>query len=266
MDLHVIFRGMCLFVPAQNGVHVAVIFPETSGHHPSHPPHRPLLSYKGIQPRPLPRSALHFAGLAAGGPPLTAPIPHLLRAGEIANKKVSPGKLGDHPGATVATRVTLPAPNKFVPGRLVWFTRVENGVTKCLELTHQVTLEYHDVNGNVMPRAKELGNPGNFQHLPEPQANGNVIQVEVTHLPDFDIPICPGEEITHSHMYYHFLEAPHDSLFLDEKPTTSSRNCGPWFPFCGPPHPVPEDLDAMEKERWSSSSAFNCMLAQAPAG
>ncbi|HEX6909558.1 MAG TPA: hypothetical protein VF142_04165 [Longimicrobium sp.] len=271
MDLHIIFRGLCLFVPAKNGKHVDVLFPETSHHAPHDPDHvhHPLVAYKGLSsPHKLLKRALHFGGaLGAGTGTIPAVIPHLLRAGEIANKKVPPGQLGGHPDAKVATHIRVPAPDDRVLGRLVWFHRMENGVPQCMRLTNEITFVYRDVNGGALkPHTMKLGDPADIDPLDEPQASTGVIEIRITHLPTSEPRVCGGDRAAHVPMYYDFLGAPNDDLFLDEK--TGLAACKTvedlWTPLCAPTDLAPAEAELAESEKEEESgTAFNCMLAQA---
>lgn len=268
MDLHITFRGLCLFVPAKDGKRVDVLFPETShhaGHRPDHV-HHPLLDYRGLSsPHKLLKRALHFGGaLGAGNGTLPAVIPHLLPAGQIAKKKVPPGQLGDSPNAKVATRISLPAPDDRVPGARVWFHRMANGVPQCMQLTNQITFVYRNVNsGALKPHTRKLGNPADIDNLDEPQGSSGVIEISITHLPTSEPRVCGGEKAAHVPMYYEFLGAPNDDLFLDQK--TGLAACKAveklWTPLCAPKDSIP--AEESEKE-FESGTAFNCMLAQAP--
>jgi hypothetical protein len=274
MDLHIIFRGLCLFVPDTQRKRVDVLFPETSHHAPHRPDHvhHPLLDYRGLSsPRKLLKRALHFGGaLGAGNGTIPAVIPHLLRAGDIANRKVPPGQLGDYPDGKVATRIRVPAPDDRVLGRLVWFHRMVNGVPECMQLTNQITFVYRNVNsGALKPHTKKLGAPADIDNLDEPQASSGVIEIRITHLPTTEPLVCGGEKAEHVPMYYDLLDAPDDDLFLDEK--TGLAACKAvedlWTPLCAPTDPAPVDGDLAGSEKDDESgTAFNCMLAQAQPG
>ncbi len=255
MDLHITFRGLCLFVPSNDRKHLHVLFPETSHHSGPHV-HHPEVRYNAFS-RKLLKSVFHFGGLRPSSNTLPSPLPNILPVGRIANKPVLAVLLTDNPGPTVATRISLPAPAKVEPAEKAWFTRTENGQLECLELTHQVTLVYQDVDtGKLKPKTKQLGGSGTIVDLQEPNStSGNVIDVLVTHLPDHDVDICPGQAVEHAPMYYAFLGAANDPLILDEDPGLST--CGPWQPRCGS-HEFSEEF-----RNKFTGTAFNCMLAQA---
>lgn len=262
MELHVTFRGLCLFVVRNDRTHVDVLFLDTSGHSAPHV-HHPHVKYLGLPTgRPLRVRALHMEALPPGNGLPSGSLPNVLQAGAFAGRTVPPGKLGDHPGSTVASRITLPAPARVVPGKAVRWAYLENGRWKCVMLTHEATFKYDDVPGQLRVRTKVLGNPGDVEDFPEPQAlPGKPIEVFVTHLPPTDPLVCAGSPPTHLRMYYDFLGGPGPELRLDQKtglPSCAAAEAG-FQPRC--PSPTEESLDCDE-----TGTAYNCMLGQASPG
>lgn len=249
MDLHVIFAGLCLFVPNQTDKKMRILMPShhEGGTHVD--PHVVKLNYQGGTPDL--RMEEWFLDLSkAGGLGSTLTVQDcVLDVGVRAQRKVDSQQWGKNARKSVVSHVILPPASKIVPGPLVnWKVIVKkaNGTVISetpLNLTHQLTYIIKDVDVAFFKtwQREPLRPRGGAtpQALPEPIPNGNTLILELSHVPVKDVPLNKGDESTHFQAFHNVFKVQPGQkahVFLNEDPKVARTNFG--------------------------GSPFNCMLAQ----
>lgn len=244
MDVHFMIQGLSLFVHDPSG-RWHVIFPATSsGSHQ----HFPTLEYNGHPKDSMNGKFIDFSRLGSASPQ-PFPIANVLEVGPLSGKTVPAGEVGPNPTQAVASRITLPHPDRIVFGPRVFWTL--NGVRR--QFTHRLEWVVTGV-APVTPVRETLRASTQPEILPVavPDASG-VVKIDITNLPQGDHPVCMGMQAAHTGMYYGYLQGSGPIPILDE------------------PSPYPQcaddfDPEATEMDVNEGPTAYNCMLAQAMGG
>ncbi|HEU0080354.1 MAG TPA: hypothetical protein VFQ76_22085 [Longimicrobiaceae bacterium] len=253
MDLHVKFTGLCLFVPDVTARRMRVLIPShhEGGAHVD--PHEVKLNYRGGTPNlDMEKWFLDLSGAGGTGDKLTVGD-FALDAGARAERRVDSKQWSKDARKSIVSHVTLPRASELEPGRPVnWLVRIMQPDGTVVDefprdLTHHVTYVIKDVDAGYFktwqrhPLRPKSGDVP--EHLPEPIPTGDIIILEVTHLPKTNVPLKKGQESTHFQAFHNVFKVfpgKKAHVFLNEDPPKDTED---------PPSVV-------------GGSPFNCMLAQ----
>ncbi|HEX8361910.1 MAG TPA: hypothetical protein VF613_17455 [Longimicrobium sp.] len=238
MDLHVTFKGLCLFVPDPNGKLMHVLLPATKGSGGHVHAHDAKLHYKGA------RESLHGRVLdlsMAGGTGAKIDVgENAFPAGMLIGKAIDSKQWDLCPRESVAARITLPRAGTVKPGKPIKFRVEEGSDIRRFRLTNEVTWIVPGVN--IDPKTWVL-NPLCPASGPRPhplgELTGKEVKLRIEHLPT-----RPGNKpeigapAEHVEVYY--------TLFRE--------------PMKGP-IPILEELPLLPP---LGATPFNCMVGVAP--
>lgn len=255
MEVHVSILGTCVLAPSFDRTYLDVIIPETRWG--PHPEHHPKIKYGDETTESLRNVRLDFSALGSRSR-IADPLPGVHDVGWFCRAYVSADhRLPFDPHPHVISSIRLPAPDRPIPGQLVAF-QIDTDPTHIVWLTHQYTFVYEDVTIDEIFRCQPLraSHPKACDPITIPTANANgVLSIGITHFPDDDPEPCPGDPVTHVHIYYDFFRCHGPDVIL------RSRN-----PNCGKAHREGGRKSGAQPGDVRTSLAYNCMLGQAPAG